>query len=230
MRLKDFKGVKPLKDIKDPELVKDIQKALGVTADGIVGHNTITAFISFKKKNWLSEPAVLGEGTARLLNTRILYLPEYQAPKDDTTTNESGSSIIVPGVGKVYARTELYEGSSFDWGEVTKGLTRIPTKDLISNIMRVARLLQEIRDFYGKPISINSWYRPPAVNKNVGGVSNSRHIVGDGVDFVVSGVKPLKVYSDISGLVGSRGGLGKSSIFTHLDARGIAARWKYNNY
>lgn len=229
MRLKDFKGVKPLKDIKDPELIKDIQAALGISIDGIVGVKTLKAFETFKRKNWLTEPLVLGEGTAKLLNTIIVRVASYQTPRDYLRVNESGSSIIIPGVGKVYSMTPLWDGSSFTWGEVTKGLTRIPTKDIIPNIIRAAKILQEVRDFYNKPISINSWFRPPAINKTAGGVSNSRHIIGDGIDFVVHGVKPLKVYSDISGLVGSRGGLGRSSIFTHLDSRGYAARWKYNN-
>lgn len=230
MRLKDFKGTIKLKDITDKVLIKDIQAALGLPIDGIVGVQTLKAFENFKRKNWLAEPDVLGEGTARLLNTIIIRVASYQAPRDTASINESGSSILIPGVGKVYSMTPLWDGCSFTWGEVTKGLTRIPTKDIIPNVIRVAKLLQLIRDFYSSPVSINSWYRPPAINKQVGGVSNSRHIVGDGVDFVVHGVKPLKVYSDISGLIGAAGGLGKSSIFTHLDARGYAARWKYNNY
>lgn len=153
-----------------------------------------------------------------------------QEPRDFQQINDSGIWTRLPGITKVYSRTPIVYGLNFTWGEATKGLTRIPPDlKVVQNIIRVARKLQEVRDFYGKPITITSWYRPPAVNKSVGGVSNSRHLVGDGVDFIVHGVHPLTVYKDINTLWGNFGGLGKSANFTHADGRGKAVRWKYDN-
>ena len=155
----------------------------------------------------------------------------HPLPRDFQAVNDTGIWRQLPGITKVYSQTPIVQGLNFTWGEATKGLTRIPPDlKVVQNIIRVARKLQEVRDFYGKPITVNSWYRPPAVNKSVGGVSNSRHLVGDGVDFVVHGVHPLKVYTDINALWGNFGGIGKSGIFTHVDGRGSAVRWKYNNY
>lgn len=67
MKLKDFKGRVRLTDIKDVELAKDIQKALGVTPDGIIGKNTLAAFVLFKDEKHLAEPDILGETTAKIL-------------------------------------------------------------------------------------------------------------------------------------------------------------------
>ena len=48
--------------------------------------------------------------------------------------------------------------------------------------------LQPLRDKLGKPIIISSGYRCPKLNKLVGGVSNSQHLLGQAVDFKVSGM------------------------------------------
>ena len=43
--------------------------------------------------------------------------------------------------------------------------------------------LQLIRDYYGIPIKINSTYRGPNYNNQVGGATNSMHLCGQAVDF-----------------------------------------------
>lgn len=43
-------------------------------------------------------------------------------------------------------------------------------------------LLDPIREIWGKPIYVNSGYRSPALNKAVGGVSNSQHMKGQAAD------------------------------------------------
>ncbi len=50
------------------------------------------------------------------------------------------------------------------------------------NLIRLARMLQKIRDKYGKPIIIGSGYRCPAVNRLVGGVGSSQHMTAAAAD------------------------------------------------
>ena len=50
------------------------------------------------------------------------------------------------------------------------------------NLMRLARMLQKIRDKYGKPIVISSGYRCPELNKKVGGVASSQHTCASAAD------------------------------------------------
>ena len=58
--------------------------------------------------------------------------------------------------------------------------------------------LQDIRNHFGKPIMITSAVRCDQHNKNVGGVSNSKHKQGKAVDFYVKGVpySTLRNYVD----------------------------------
>ena len=58
---------------------------------------------------------------------------------------------------------------------------------IVNNIIALARELQKARNQIGRPFIINSWYRPPAINQAVGGVSNSQHLTGKAVDVQIPG-------------------------------------------
>jgi hypothetical protein len=135
----------------------------------------------------------------------------------------------------------LYQDSNFTWAEVTHNGQRIPQNtefggitipaaQITANTVKLARELDKIRVQFGnRPIHINSWYRPPALNKAVGGVANSQHLLGWAADIVIEGYTPHQVAAILSKTWA--GGLGDSSIFTHLDLRHLlgqaSARWAY---
>ncbi len=54
------------------------------------------------------------------------------------------------------------------------------------------QVLQPTRDALG-PVHITSGYRPPKLNKLIGGSSRSQHMYGQAADIVVSGYTPLQV-------------------------------------
>ena len=59
---------------------------------------------------------------------------------------------------------------------------RLP-KDLVGNVKNlIDRVLDPLREAYGKPVYINSGYRCPALNKAVGGVPGSYHLTGCAAD------------------------------------------------
>ncbi|WP_083928410.1 D-Ala-D-Ala carboxypeptidase family metallohydrolase [Marinobacterium rhizophilum] len=64
-------------------------------------------------------------------------------------------------------------------------------------------ILEDLRDEFDSPVIINSEYRCPTHNRNVGGVKNSRHLVGDAADVVVKGGDPHDVYVFLDERVGS---------------------------
>lgn len=82
--------------------------------------------------------------------------------------------------------------------------------------------LQQLRNEFAKPIKITSGVRDIKANKEAGGKSMSLHLLWKAVDFVVDGVHPKEVqeyivkhqdkYLEIKGM-------GKSSVFTHIDTR-----------
>ncbi len=47
--------------------------------------------------------------------------------------------------------------------------------------------LQDVRDYIGGPLIINSGYRSPGYNAQIGGVEYSRHMYGDGADLQADG-------------------------------------------
>ena len=91
---------------------------------------------------------------------------------------------------------------------------------------KLAELLENIRDKFGKPVHINSAYRTPAYNAKVGGVSNSYHIKGMAADIVVSGVSAKRVAQYAETL--DCGGIGwyEHKKFVHIDTRKKRVCWK----
>ena len=47
---------------------------------------------------------------------------------------------------------------------------------------KVLNMAQELRDYLGVPVRVNSGYRCEVHNKNVGGVKNSKHVLGKACD------------------------------------------------
>lgn len=104
----------------------------------------------------------------------------------------------------------------------------LPTGAALASAERVAELMERIRQFFGNlPITVNSWYRTEAYNKQVGGAqpnpnkpgSGSQHLYGRAVDFTVQGVKPAEVQKRLAAVVKELGigGLGCYATFTHVD-------------
>lgn len=151
-------------------------------------------------------------------------------------------TIQLPGITQPQLlRNPIYSGSNFTWGEATKGGQRlpvdttfeenlIPAAQITSNIIKIARELDDIRALFGNhPIYISSWLRPPRVNRDVGGVRNSQHLLGWAVDFQIHEIDPNDVAAKLRRTWA--GGLGDSESFTHLDLRHLmgwaSAYWDY---
>lgn len=77
----------------------------------------------------------------------------------------------------------------FSWEEAVvtqqKGFSNIiANPNIRNNIARVASNLEKVRALLGFPLTINSWYRCPELNRAIGGAKNSDHLMGNAVDFV----------------------------------------------
>jgi len=101
--------------------------------------------------------------------------------------------------------------------------------EVFNNILLLVKELQTLRDFIGKPITINSGYRSPEYNKKIGGASRSQHLLGKAADIRVEGVSPRELRGIIEELIKdgrlSFKGIGAYSNFTHVDIRSKKARW-----
>lgn len=67
---------------------------------------------------------------------------------------------------------------------------RLP-KDLLPNVENlITEVLDPLREWYGKPITVNSGFRSPALNKAVGGSATSDHMKGRAAD--ITGGSPAE--------------------------------------
>lgn len=122
-----------------------------------------------------------------------------------------------------------------DWGDfnclVTKNLTvgeilqwdrrRIPgaNDSVRARLLKTAEAFQQVRDAWGAPLSVTSFYRPEPINQEVGGVPNSKHVTGEAMDIYPSERSLESFYQWIR--VRWTGGLGdgRNKGFIHLDRR-----------
>lgn len=71
-----------------------------------------------------------------------------------------------------------------------KGIDNTPSPAIIAGLARVAAMLEQVRTLVGGPITVSSGYRCPALNKAVGGASNSAHVLGLAADITAPGMSP----------------------------------------
>lgn len=82
-------------------------------------------------------------------------------------------------MGKYFTIAELCKSDTADRLGINN---RIP-KDLLPNVERlINKVLDPLREAYGKPITINSGYRCPELNKAVSGSPTSDHMQGRAAD------------------------------------------------
>lgn len=122
-----------------------------------------------------------------------------------------------------------------DWNDfnclVTKNLTvgeilqwdrrRIPgpNDSVRARLLKTAEAFQQVRDGWGRPLGVTSFYRPEPVNSEVGGVPGSRHVSGEAFDLYPVDRSLETFYQWIR--VRWTGGLGdgRNRGFIHLDRR-----------
>lgn len=123
----------------------------------------------------------------------------------------------------------------FTVAEIKMG--RIIPPELYYNILPTVLVLNDLREWYGKPIIIHSTYRSPEYNKAVGGKPKSLHLKFNAIDWTVKRISDLEMlYNkldewDRANLYAYAFGLElyERGNFIHLDTRGLfgmrRARW-----
>ena len=93
----------------------------------------------------------------------------------------------------------------FTLEELTKtktGLSNIPNIEQTNQLRILCRdILEPIRNKIGMPLIVNSAFRSPYVNKSVGGVSTSQHLLGQAADIYCPSISSTKLYQIIDKLV-----------------------------
>jgi len=101
--------------------------------------------------------------------------------------------------------------------------------DVKMNVIELIDNLNVLRQELGSPLYVNSGYRSPEHNKNIGGSLNSQHLTGKAADIRSNEYTPKQIREKIEELIKvgkmKQGGLSAYNTFVHYDIRGKKARW-----
>ena len=158
-------------------------------------------------------------------NKRASYGQKYY-DKYASGVNKEGENVM--GVNTYNENDKTQLSKNFNSYEFRCGLGSPCACSTILIDSKLVEYLQNIRDHFGKSITITSAYRCPSYNKSIGGATQSYHSKGMACDIVVNGVSPTEVakYAESIGILGI--GLYNTSAdgyFTHIDTRTTKAFW-----
>lgn len=175
--------------------------------DGIPGPNTERATTSFQKDYGLEADGICGTMTQKMLVAAVAGM----AVKVDLTQT-----------GDLWEDIRYFKRPEFKCKCGGKYCNGYPV-DIDMNMVKIA---DQIRAKIGKPITINSGLRCKTHNANVGGVSNSQHLLGKAADLgCPAGCTPARMASIAEDIMGDTGGIGTYSWGIHIDTRSAKSRW-----
>ena len=66
---------------------------------------------------------------------------------------------------------------------IRRGIDNIPNEKQLANMKLLAeKVFKPVREWVGKPIKVNSFFRSPKLNTAIGGSSKSQHCLGQAID------------------------------------------------
>ena len=69
------------------------------------------------------------------------------------------------------------------------GIDNTPSAQVIDCMKATAEnILEKVRAHYGRPVIVNSFFRSPRLNAEIGSKPGSQHVTGEAVDFEVPGI------------------------------------------
>ena len=76
-----------------------------------------------------------------------------------------------------------YKEATFSNTAKARKIDNTPSADTLVRMKLVAeKCFQPVREWYGKPININSFYRSPLLNQAIRGAKTSQHVKGEAID------------------------------------------------
>lgn len=202
------------KDIPLSELSKEdlmvVQRMLTAKGfftwvDGKFGEQTSTNFAKWKASVHMGLPKMIGK--------------------------ESWALLTAPPSGADFGDFKSKISKHFTVGEVSHNANdRIVYNPVHqANAKRLAAELDKVREAWGHPIGVTSWYRPLLVNKRVGGASKSQHLNGSAADIYPMGGGDIHKFQKwLDKFWGDKAlGYGAHKGFVHVDLRPGHIRWNY---
>lgn len=172
-------------------VIKGIQEVIGTTADGLAGPNTMNATQVWQASHGLSTDGIAG--------------PLTRAKIKEVTEEAEGDSW--------WDDIKYFDKSEFRCkcgGRYCNGYPAEPKKLLIQNA-------DKVRGHFEAPAIVSSGVRCNIHNKNVGGVSGSRHRLGKAMDFCIRGKSANEVLTYVKKLPDIRYCYAIDSSYVHMD-------------
>lgn len=158
--------------------------------DGIKGVKTLNAIKRYQADNGLVVDGIAGQKTIDCLRNEVV---ELQKELGVTVDGVVGNETITAYNNKVGNETNSWDSiKHFKQSEFTCkcgcGLNNMN--------LAVVKIADKVREHFGSPAIVTSGSRCEKHNKEVGGVSNSRHLQGKAIDMYVKEVsgKDLLAY------------------------------------
>jgi hypothetical protein len=186
--------------------------------DGIAGSKTQTAIRNFQEKYGLRVDGIFGVQTEAKIREVIGDPTKEKRQESHIVANQQ--VVNTPSTGDAFWDGIKYCKQSEFQCQCGCGANNI-SHDLV-------KILEKIREHYGKPVRINSGVRCKTHNARVGGAANSQHLdtYGTAADIgTISGTTPSAMAAYVETLMPNTGGIGIYSWGIHVDVRKTKARW-----
>ena len=150
--------------------------------DGIKGKKTLNAIKQFQADNGLAVDGIAGQKTKDCIRAIIV-------------ADQQKFGVTVDGVAgeeTTNARNNYNENNTNSWNNIkyfNKSEFTCKCGCGLNNIqLEVVKIADEVREHFGSPAIVTSGTRCEKRNKEVGGVSNSRHLKGKAIDMYVKNI------------------------------------------
>lgn len=165
--------------------------------DGIKGEKTLNAIKKFQADKGLTVDGIAGQKTIDCIRSIIV-------------ADQQRFGVTVDGVAgeeTTNARLNYCDNILSDWDDIKhfkKSEFTCKCGCGLNNMnLIVVKIADEVREYFGSPAIVTSGSRCEKHNKEVGGVSNSRHLQGKAIDMYVQGVSGEDLLSYLQTLVNS---------------------------
>lgn len=186
--------------------------------DGTTGPKTQDAIRRFQNDYNLRADGVWGPQTEAKIR-EIIGNPNLEKKQESTPV------VNQPVVNKPSTGDAFWDGIKYFTPEEFQCQCGCGAKNINHDLVKI---LEKIREHYGKPVRINSGVRCKTHNARVGGAANSQHldIYANAADIgTISGTTPRAMAAYVETLMPNTGGIGIYSWGIHVDVRKTKARW-----
>lgn len=150
--------------------------------DGIKGSKTLEAIKKFQSDHNLAVDGIAGQKTIDCIRAIIVGIQKEIGVTVDGVAGDETVTAYNNELGTNY----------YNWNDIQyfkKDEFTCKCGCGLNNMnLQVVRIADDVRRHFGKPAIVTSGSRCAKHNKEVGGVSNSRHLQGKAIDMYVQGI------------------------------------------